>query len=389
MQLSVGRSVAAEEDAAAKEAVGAAQAQARVPVFALVFATTQYEPSRLAARLAAELGPLPWAGCFSARVIADAEILRLGLVVGIVSGEAVNVGIGIGGPVSTGARGAGRQAATRAIERLPALSLDRHRAVIVLPDGAKGDLAEVVRGAAQELGTAVAWAGGGTGDNFQFSHSVQFANGRTLADRAVVIALDADAPWGTGIEHGWRPYGPPVMVTRAEGSKVIELDYQCAFEVYRQTALGQGEAVSLDKFAQFAAMHPLGIPQVFGAHLIRDPLHLDADGSIQCLGEVPEGSLIRLMQGEQGSLIEAAMNAAVEARKNIGTRPVAGAIVFDCYSRLIAMQGNLQPEVAAIRAALDEHPSVIGCLSLGEVGAIRGGPPQYHNKTAVVMTLAA
>lgn len=387
MQVATGASSLPGAEGAAAEAVGAALGEGPRPAFALVLSTDQYDADALAAAVTRELGDVPWAGCCTAGVFAGGELLRQGLVVGTLPRPAVRVGVGVAGLVSADGRAAGNAAVVRALEGLPAsVPAGWSRALILLPDAVTGNAADVVRGAVQAGGTGVVWAGGGAGDNLRFVRTAQFAGGRAYSDSVVVIAIDSPMRMATGIRHGFRPYGPPTMVTRATGSDVAELEYEDAFSVYQRTAEGRGDRVSRDGFAKFAMTHPLGIPQADGEHVIRDPLRVDAGGSLHCVGEVPDGCLVRLMEGDRDALLGAAREAAHAARGAVGA-PVAGAFVFDCISRSLMLGQGVRDELATYGTEFGPEVPVIGCLTFGEVGALGRGVPQFHNKTAVVLAM--
>lgn len=387
--LGVGKSTHTEATAAAAEAVREALRGAGTPVLALVFSTDQYDDDALAGALREELGDVPWAGCCTAGVFAgDGILLSHGLVVGVVSSDRIRVGIGVGGPVSEGGAAAGRAAVAEALSVLPPTTEDRRRAIIVLPDALTGNAADVVRGAAAEAGSGILWAGGGAGDNLRFLQTAQYARGRAFRDHVVVIAMDFPRPAGAGIRHGWRPYGAPTMVTRADGATAIELEFESAFDVYRRAVEAQGDRVTEESFARFAMSHPLGIPQADGEHVIRDPLAVEADGSLRCVAEVPEGTLVRVMEGDENALLAAALEAARSARAAVPGE-IAGALVFDCVSRSLMLGDEVGRELAAFQEGLGAGVPLMGCLTFGEVGAFGAGVPQFHNKTAVLLALPA
>jgi hypothetical protein len=359
------------------------------PVFALVLSTDQYEHETLADAMSRTLGSVAWAGCCTAGVFgSDRVLLNQGLVVGVMSSRDAHIGIGVGGPVSSDGVAAGRVAASKALGALPANAPNRHRSLILLPDALTGNAADVVRGAAAEAGSGIAWAGGGAGDNLRFVRTAQYAQGRALRDHVVAIAIDLPQPIGAGIRHGWRPYGPPTMVTRARGATAVELEYEKAFDVYRKTVEHRGDSVTLDTFAAFAMTHPLGIPQADGEHVIRDPLAVDPDGGLRCVAEVPDGTLVRVMEGDRDALLAAALAAAQSARETIAGA-VGGAFVFDCVSRSLMLRDDVGMELAAFQEGLGATVPIMGCLTFGEVGALGTGIPQFHNKTAVLLALPA
>lgn len=386
MRLHTGMSAAADTDTAAREAVREALHDARAPAFALVLCTDQYDVGRLATTVGAELGPVPWAGCCTAGVSTGAEFLQRGIAVGVLSGRDARFGVGLGGPVSQDARAAGRVAVAEALSSLGASRAGRCRALIVFPDALAGNAAEVVRGAAHEAGAGMVWAGGGAGDNMRFVGATQFAHGAAHSDCVVVVAIDADRSIASGIRHGWHPYGPTTQVTLARGATAIELDYDCAFDVYRCTAARNGDLVSREKFGSFAMTHPLGVPQANGDYVIRDPLEVEANGGLRCVAEVPEGCLVRVMQGDRADLLGAAHAAAAAARSGVESA-LGGALLFDCVSRYPILGDQMREELSAIRAGIGADVPVLGCLTFGEVGATGASAPQFHNKTTVVLAL--
>jgi hypothetical protein len=274
-------------------------------------------------------------------------------------------------------------------EAIAALSPSDHyrcRTILAFGDGLSGSLDEVVRGGVQEAGAGAVWAGGGAGDNLRNVRAWQFARGAAFRDSVVAVILDTPRRVALGIRHGFRPYGAPRLVTRASGSAAIELEFEPAFDVYRNTAAARGDEVDEDNFASFAMTHPLGIPQANGEHVLRDPLAIDADGSLRCVAEVPEGSLVRVMQAERSDLVAAAQAASIEARARVEGAP-AGAIVFDCVSRAKLLGPSIEDELAAIRAGIGSEVPMMGCLTFGEVAGRSAAAPQFLNKTTVVLAV--
>lgn len=386
MKLHVGAATAVDARTAARSAVGDALRDDDRPAFALVVCTDQYDVEELASTVTSALGRVPWAGCCTAGVFAGAELLERGVVVGALYGRDAAFGVGVAGPVSRDPRGSGARAVSDAVASLPPRRPDHHRAFIVLPDTVLGDATEIVRGCAQAAGAGDVWAGGGAGDNLGLVRTAQFGLGSVLHDHVVVVAIDSPRPLSAAIRHGWKPYGPPTLVTRARESTAIELEYEPAFEVYRRTAAARGDVVEKADFPTFAMMHPLGIPQADGEFVIRDPLRVDAEGAVRCLGEVPSHAIVRVMEGERQALIEAAGAAAASVCESAGA-PMGGALVFDCVSRALLLGEAIDEELRAIRDGLGPDVPMMGCLAFGEIGGLGRAAPQFHNKTTVVVGL--
>ena len=305
---------------------------------------------------------------------------------GVIDSPEARAGVGVGEAVGEGERAAGAAAVAAALADMPLTPADRSRMMLVFPDTTRGNAAEVVRGAVAEGGAGVAWAGGGSGDNLGRSRAAQLADGNVCRDCVVVVAVDLPSRVGSGVQHGWQPYGPPAMVTRASGVVAEELEYRGAFDVYRDAAVDRGMSVDEDSFPAFAMMHPLGIPQAGQEYLIRDPVSIEPGGGLRCVGEVPDGALVRFMRAEHDAVVEAAGRAATLAREGL-RGDLAGALVFDCVSRFLILGEAFGEELAAYRRSLGQDVPLIGCLTYGEVGAFGDRVPQFHNKTSVVVAV--
>jgi hypothetical protein len=386
IKLCTGRSSHRDAEAAAEEAIGAALRGAKNAVFALVLSTDQYDSAALAAAVSRRLGAIPWAGCCTAGVFTSEGLLLQGLVVGVLSSSDLRVGLGVAGPLSQNPKRAGQVAMSQALRRLDAAGPARHRAYIVMPDALTCNAAEVVRGAAQEAGTIGSWSGGGAGDNLRFIRTAQFADGRAWNDHVVIAALDSPRPMGNGVAHGWAAHGKSVMVTMSRESVAVQLDYQKAVCVYQALARERGYELTRETFGAFAMLHPLGIAQADGGYIIRDPLEVENDGGLSFAGEMPQGSFVKLMEGNQERLLDAAESAARGARKAV-KGALGGAIIFDCVSRSLLIKNGMHQELARFQAALGARVPLIGCLAFGEVGAPPAQMPQFHNKTSVVLAL--
>ena len=216
----VGSSTLPDAREAAAEAARGALSRAGAPALALVLATDQYDPQALATGVTEALGATPWAGCCAPGVFCGPRLLRQGVVVGALVAPGARVGMGVAGPLREGGRRAGAAATATALEGFPPTAAPGwSRALLVFADASDGNAADVVRGALEIAGTGVLWAGTGVADRGLQAGSAQFALGRVHTDSVVVVALDAPARLAAGISHGFLPYGPPTLVTRAAGGR--------------------------------------------------------------------------------------------------------------------------------------------------------------------------
>jgi hypothetical protein len=388
MRLHIGTSTLEDADAAVSAATSAALAAATSPALALVFSTFEYPAEAVFRAATRNLGSIPWAGAVTPAILAGAHVVPRGVAVGVIDCERMRVRVGASGPQRTDARDAGRRAARDALTGMPLPPADRSRAMLLFCDTETCDAAEALHGALSVAGAGIAWCGGGTGASDSGTSSARFAHGRPFEDHVVAVTLDCHSRVGVGIRHGWQPTGPPAMVTGTRGCMLERLEHRPALEIYRAAAEERGQLVDGAGFAAFAMTHPLGIPQADGEYLIRDPLAVDEGGALRFLASVPDGALVRVMEGTPAMLVEAAHVAASMARNDAGG-PLGGALVFDCVSRYLMLGDRLGEELAACRGALGPDVPLLGCLTFGEVGAFGARLPQFHNKTMVVLALPA
>jgi len=270
--------------------------------------------------------------------------------------------------------------------------IGRYNTVCLLPDGIAGKISSIVYNLYQVMGMKYKFSGGGAGDNLKFIKTCQFIDEEIYTNSILGIGIVSSIPQGIGVRHGWKPIGRSMVVTKSKENVVYELDGRPAFEAYRDLFeelrykgldfLGKKPELSIEKFGEFAMRHPLGLVQR-GEYTIRDPLRAEKDGSLICVADVPSYSHVRIMEGNNENLINAAVEAAKVAKEEV-PKP-SFALIFDCVSRLLILGNDARREIKLVRTQLGNVPS-LGFFTFGEVGSVTG-PPLFHNKTIVVHLL--
>lgn len=247
---------------------------------------------------------------------------------------------------------------------------------IVLPDGFQANISEMLRGIYSEMGSDFEYIGGGAGDNLKFFKTYQFTE-QGISENALSAAVVEGLDFGVGIGHGWNPVGEPLVITRSEGKRVYEIDGSPAFLGYTKR-LGQ---MTSDEFPAMAMKHPLGFPNISGQYIIRDPLQVNNDQSMDFVTEVPSQAVGYIMEGRLENLIQTAREASQVAASSVSAP--AFLLLFDCISRVLLMEDRFQEEIEAIRETVGREIPMIGALTFGEVGCYDRAP-LFHNKTTVV-----
>lgn len=354
------------------------------PDFVLVFSTEGFDQQEMIEGIKSLTGSAPLVGCCGAGIITGNGQYADSMAIMAVKSDDFRVATAFAKNISRNPRLAGEEVADRAVKKLG--GIEGTPTLFMFPDGFTCNISEVVKGAYDALGPEYHFVGGGSGNNLKFFNTYQFVNGSIGNDCVAATILDFRTPVGIGVGHGWTPVGRPLVVTKSKNKTIKEIDGKPAFEAYLDCFNGN-EELAPEGFPEFGMKHPLGLPDISGKYVIRDPLRVSEDGSITCVAEVPENSVVRIMEGDSDSVIRAAENAAKQAVEMIGERGPAFAVVFDCVSRLQLLSNDAQRELQAVREIIGEKVPVIGFLTFGEI-ASAGGPPAFHNKSIVVCVVA-
>jgi len=365
IQIGVGSSSVSDSYRAGKEAAGKAAKAigGEKGDFALVFTVDKYKQEEVLQGINDVLGNIPLGGCCGTGVITHEPGMKSDSVAVMVGkSDELLVTFGIGEGISKDATAAGEALA----KSLASAPMDLNSVLVTLPDGITGNCVSVVKGIYGVLGSRLRYAGGGAGDNLKFVETFQFLNNKVYKDAVVGALISSKKKIGIGIRHGWRAIGRPVIVTKSTVNVVNTLEGRPAFEVYQEICPG----VTKENFAEFSMTHPLGIPLMGEEYLIRDPLKVLDDGSIFCVAEVPERSVVRVMEGSKESIIEATRKAAEEAIAGLEGAEPAAVLVFDCVSLTLILKEDLPKQIkGALQAVIGEKTPMIGFLPFGGSGS--------------------
>jgi len=254
-----------------------------------------------------------------------------------------------------------------------------NKTCFVFVDGLSKRIASLVEGLFNNLGLMPRYIGGGAGSLSFVAKPCLFTN-QGLVGGAGVIAV-SDGVAGIGVAHGWQPVSTSIKVTEAQGNRVISLNWEPAFDIYKQ-AVRQHSHVDFEAtpFFDIAKAYPLGITKLDAEMIVRDPIMTEGDHLI-CVGEVPEGSYIYILNGDLKSLVKGAKTAREAAWNSNPTAPADQTVFFiDCISRVLFMEDDFPRELEVVA---DGHP-MFGALTLGEIANTGDAYLEFYNKTAVV-----
>lgn len=257
---------------------------------------------------------------------------------------------------------------------------------LVLTDGLTSNIALFLSRLYDRLGSRVNTFGGGAGSLSLSQRPCLFTPEGIFQDAAIVAFL----PLGSrlGVHHGWDRLSGPFVATRTERNVIRELNWETAFDVYRDVVGADARTtLSAGSFFTTAKGYPFGMSREGHEDVVRDPIAVDEDGGLVCVGEVTNNAVLYLLKGCPDALIGSARQAARDALGSDGRPRLA--LVADCISRVLFLEDQFEDELIGISREFEAcgltPPD--GMLTIGEISSYGEGLLELYNKTTVVTTL--
>jgi len=348
----------------------------------ILFASAGYDIDALYRAAAAEAAPAGVVGCTSTGGFTQAAQVPTGCVAALLPADECSFGVChvecAENDIAGSARRAAQGARDRAGDRHP------HAVLLLLANGLTSDQREVARGAYEVTTAVIPFVGGVAADDLTWTRTHTFGDGQVLTNGILAVWINSARPMGVSVDHGWRPAGKPMLVTRAEGTVVFELDGTPALEAYLSE---QGDALDPTDLEFFRKVmgSPVGLPNARGRYDVRQ-LHayLPQGGGINFSTGISEQSILQVMSSNGEALIEGARHAAQEAVLGLAGKARL-VLVFSCGSRIPLLGDRAREEVVAISSELDGAP-VCGFYTFGEFARTTGSSG-VHNSSVAVLAL--
>src|SRR4051794_32051070 len=368
--VTVGRAAAAELPRAAMAATRAALADANDPQLLVAFVPGGADLAACGEAIAAAAPDVPAIGCATPATVPGHAGHDTDFVVAALGGKGLSVS-------TAAAAGALRDAGAEAAACLGDVADRPHQALLVFADATTGDPRDGGRGAYSVAGAGVPLVGGG---------ALSLSRGEPLllhgtdihAGGVVAAAIGSDAPLGVGVRHGLRPGGDPLLVNRAEGCRVLELDGRPALDAYLERVPPAADDV--EAVLGVLRAHPLGVSRRAGEEQVRTAVEVDLDErSFTLLGEVPQGGLAWIMSADDASLDAAADAACSAALAPLGGAAPRGLLAFQSVLREGCCDATLERhaagapvatgwttgQLARTRGLVGFHTQALAVLALG------------------------
>jgi hypothetical protein len=268
-----------------------------------------------------------------------------------------------------------------------ALSHDGLMHVFVLSDGLNVNGSALVMGLRGKLPTDTAVTGGLAADQDRFRETIVFLDELSHKSTVVAIGLYGDAlQVGYGSRGGWDSFGPDRVVTRSQANVVYKLDGQPILQLYKKYL---GELAG--GLPATGLLFPLSVTLANRTdRLVRTILAIDeSDGSMTFAGDVPEGSLARLMKANVERLVDGAAESASQSRV-LGSQTPTLAMLISCVGRKLVLKQRVEEEVEIVRDTLGPDTVMTGFYSYGEICPVQPDRKQaeLHNQTMTITTFS-
>lgn len=358
----------------------------------IVFASTKYDQEKMLAGVKSVSGDAMIVGCSTAgEITTNGPVKDHSVSIMALKSDTIKFHAGVGEDIAKDPRAAGKKAA---LEVKGQAGADL-KSFMMFPDVLVGNGADIVRGVLDGLGEHFPVVGGAAGDDFKFVKTFQYLNDKVYSGAVIGLGLSGDFKIGIGVKHGWIPIGVPKKVTKSKGSVLHELDGKPAILVYDDYFGDEAKSLRTETLAKLAITYPLGMKMPGSDEmLIRDPITVDANGSITCAAEIPEGSEIQLMVGSREEAVKVAKEAAVKAMEQMDGVPAKAVIIFNCIARNKLFGDRSGEEITAIQEAVGIDVPLLGFYTYGEQAPLGGEVrninkcnPAFHNETVVICVL--
>jgi hypothetical protein len=267
------------------------------------------------------------------------------------------------------------------------LKADTLRTVLVFSDGLNVNGSELLKGFQSVLGD-VPIVGGLAGDGGAFVNTLQLFNETVSNKQVIAVGLYGNALiTSSGALGGWKPYGPPRVVTKSEKNVVFEMDGKPALPLYRMY-IGEAFARALPGSG---LKFPLAVIEEGKREVekIRTLLAVDSSkNSLTFAGNVEQGETVRLCQSNHDRLVEGAGNAAnlvMDGLSGTKTSQVGLALCVSCVGRKGVLAENSGDEVKAVQQILGPQTLITGFYAYGELAPRPNTTDSVlHNQTMTI-----
>ncbi len=263
-------------------------------------------------------------------------------------------------------------------------ALDPSSLLIILPDTFHFEPEAFFQGMNQTLGH-VPIVGGGSSENGTQHQTYQMCGRQSDSNAIAAMLLSGRFEHRVVFSQACQPVGDPMVVTKASGNVIYELGGKPAHDAFCdlfQEPVDFHTAVSLI----FLGL-PIDINQTRlerGHYLVRNILALNPDnGSITVAAPIVEGQVVSFTLRDPRRARQDMERTLKDLSKQLGGRPPAFGIYFDCCGRGTSLYGKPGVDLSLFKKHFGDTP-LIGFYTYAEIAPIQK-INYLHNYTGVLV----
>ena len=354
----------------------------------ILFSTIHFADKRLLEGITYTLGDIKLIGCSGAALISSGVIRKYGVGLMLISSDKIKFGIAATDNINAkGARDAGEEFAQQALKNL---GITQRDLALIFSDGLVENGSDLLHGIKDIMGLSFPIFGVSSADNLRFVKTFQYFNGTLMTNSIVGAVFAGEKLFGMGLRHGWKPLGKPHTITEVKGNVIKKIEGKPAVAIYEEY-FGKSREEIRQSLIRMSIYYPLGL-YVPGEteYLLRNALRIDEDGGLVCQGDASEGNEVRLMMGTKDWALEAATQAAQEAKSTLKDKTIKAALIFESVSRNKLLGRLTEQELERIKEVLGDIP-ILGICTYGEQAPLKSlehyGETYVHNETLAILTI--
>ncbi len=253
-----------------------------------------------------------------------------------------------------------------------------------------------IAGIESVLGPEVTIFGATSSDNMRGAVSYQMVDDQVFEHAAWAVGFaDPSLSVETQATHGFLAVGEPMVVTKAEGTRIIELDGRPAWHEFTER-LGLDPAVSncgdSIPIGALAEQLPEALATEYGnPHILRVVTRRDEDGSMHYATEIRTGTKLWLTVRDEDRIFSDMDRMMEQMTARAGANKPVAVFHADCLARGRFLFNRIMKEelVGRMQFPLSKdgvNPPWLGMYGFGEFARL-GGMNVYHNYTTAIYAI--
>lgn len=252
-----------------------------------------------------------------------------------------------------------------------------------------------LRGLEAELGESTTIFGATASDNMRGLVNYQSVGSQVMEAGAWAIGFaDPSLKVTTQATHGFIPIGQPLVATRVDGNRILELNGKPAWPEFL-SHLGlpadatTGDSIPIGALAEELPAEPA--EEYGNSHILRVVTRRDEDGSMHYPVGIAEGTPLWLTKRDEERIFQCLDQMMEELGSRVRPDQVVAVFHADCLARGRKMLGAILKEeiVRRMQAPLSEGgvvPPWLGMYGFGEFARL-GAANEFHNYTTSLAVL--